>query len=111
MSGQLSVETYCCGLSDVYTFGPTFRAENSHTSRHLAEFWMIEPEIAFGDIYDDMKLAEGLIKYCLSYILRYNYEDLKFFDEFVEKGLIARLENVVNEDFKVITYTEAVDLL
>lgn len=72
---------------------------------------MIEPEIAFGDIFDDMKLAEGLIKYCLSYILRYNYEDLKFFDELVEKGLIARLENVVNEDFKVITYTEAVELL
>ena len=111
VSGQLNVETYCCAMSDVYTFGPAFRAENSHTSRHLAEFWMIEPEIAFGDIYDDMRLAEGLIKYALSYLLRYNKEDLEFFDQFVEKGLIKRLENVVEEDFKVITYTEAVELL
>ena len=111
MSGQLNVETYSCALGDVYTFGPTFRAENSHTSRHLAEFWMIEPEISFADIFDLMKLAEGYIKYCLKYVLEYHREDLQFFDEKIEKGLIERLKQVVKNEFKVLTYTEAIEIL
>merc|ERR1719510_172295 len=81
VSGQLSVENYCCALSSVYTFGPTFRAENSHTSRHLAEFWMIEPELAYANIMDDMDCAEDYLKYCVQYALDHNREDLQFFDE------------------------------
>merc|ERR1719352_2108090 len=89
-SGQLQAEIYACALSSVYTFGPTFRAENSHTSRHLAEFWMIEPEIAFADIYDDMDCAEDYLKYCVQYVMDHNRADLEFFDERIEKGLIKR---------------------
>lgn len=114
VSGQLNVETHCCALSDVYTFGPTFRAENSHTSRHLAEFWMIEPEIAFADIGDDMALAEDYVRYCASYALRNCAEDISYFENEYpagEKGLKARLQNVVDSDFARITYTEAIDLL
>ena len=111
VSGQLAVENYACALSDVYTFGPTFRAENSHTTRHLAEFWMIEPEMCFADIYDDMELGENYLKYCLKYALENNLDDLEFFDSFVEKGLIERLKNVVNNDFVKITYTECIEIL
>jgi asparaginyl-tRNA synthetase len=114
VSGQLNVETHCCALSDVYTFGPTFRAENSHTSRHLAEFWMIEPEIAFADIGDDMALAEDYVRYCTSYALKHCADDISYFENDYpagEKGLKARLENVVNSDFARITYTDAVELL
>mmetsp|Transcript_81012 Transcript_81012/g.177875 ORF Transcript_81012/g.177875 Transcript_81012/m.177875 type:complete len:672 (-) Transcript_81012:138-2153(-) len=111
VSGQLSVENYCCALSNVYTFGPTFRAENSHTSRHLAEFWMIEPELAFADIMDDMDCAEDYLKYCVKYAMTHNRADLEFFDRQVEKGLIARLENLLAEPFKRLTYTEAIDVL
>lgn len=91
VSGQLNVETVCVGMSDVYTFGPTFRAENSHTSRHLCEFWMIEPELAFATIYDDMDCAEDYLKFCLKYVLLNNKDDLEFFDQRIEKGLIKRL--------------------
>ena len=104
VSGQLNVETHCCALSDVYTFGPTFRAENSHTSRHLAEFWMIEPEIAFAELSDDMNLAEDYIKYCVNYALKCCSEDLEFFQNGypqAEEGLIDRLKNVVEAPFKV----------
>src|SRR5881392_1677808 len=92
VSGQLNVETYCMAMSKVYTFGPTFRAENSNTSRHLAEFWMIEPEIAFADLSDDATLAEGLLKFTLATLLKERQEDLAFFDERVEKGLVAKLQ-------------------
>ena len=91
VSGQLSVENYCCAMTDVYTFGPTFRAENSNTTRHLAEFWMIEPELAFATLEDNMHCAENYLKYCLKYVLLNNRADLEFFDEKVEKGLIERL--------------------
>ena len=91
VSGQLNVETYCVGLSDCYTFGPTFRAENSNTSRHLCEFWMIEPEIAFATLDDDMDCAEDYLKYCLKFVMKNNADDLEFFDLRVEKGLRARL--------------------
>ena len=111
VSGQLNVETYAVGLSDVYTFGPTFRAENSHTSRHLCEFWMIEPELAFATIEDDMDCAEDYLKFCLKYVLKNNMDDLKFFDERVEKGLIERLHKVVDTPFKRVPYTEAVEIL
>ena len=111
VSGQLNVETYSVGLSDVYTFGPTFRAENSHTSRHLCEFWMIEPELAFATIDDDMDCAEDYLKFCLKYVLKNNMDDLKFFDERVEKGLIERLNKVINTPFKRVPYTEAVEIL
>ena len=106
VSGQLNVETHCCALSDVYTFGPTFRAENSHTTRHLAEFWMIEPEIAFATLEDDMNLAEDYLKYCVQYALENCADDLEFFDEvcpFGEKGLRTRLRCVLAEPFKVRT--------
>eukprot|EP00927_Polykrikos_kofoidii_P066374 TRINITY_DN6198_c0_g2_i1.p1 TRINITY_DN6198_c0_g2~~TRINITY_DN6198_c0_g2_i1.p1 ORF type:complete len:683 (+),score=132.60 TRINITY_DN6198_c0_g2_i1:62-2110(+) len=111
VSGQLSVENYCCALSNVYTFGPTFRAENSNTSRHLAEFWMIEPELAFADINDDMACAEDYLKHCVRHVYENNREDLDFFDKQVEKGLITRLENLLAEPFARVTYTEAVDIL
>jgi asparaginyl-tRNA synthetase len=114
VSGQLNVETHACALSDVYTFGPTFRAENSHTSRHLAEFWMIEPEICFADLEDDMALAEDFVKYCTTYALDHCADDLEYFEEqcpIGEKGLRARLRNVVESDFARISYTEAIDLL
>ena len=111
VSGQLNGEAYACALSKVYTFGPTFRAENSNTSRHLAEFWMIEPEIAFATLSDIMNLAERYIKYTIQYALEKCPEDLAFFNEFIEPGLLMRLENVLASPFATITYTEAVALL
>src|SRR6266540_4170574 len=99
VSGQLNVETYCMALSKVYTFGPTFRAETSNTSRHLAEFWMIEPEIAFADLSDNASLAEQLLKYVFKNLLEERQEDLAFFDERIEKGLIAKLEGIVGPEF------------
>jgi len=111
VSGQLNGEAFALGLSDIYTFGPTFRAENSNTSRHVAEFWMIEPEMAWADLDDDADLAEAFVKYLLKTALDRCGEDLAFFDDRVEKGLIARLEQVATADFARITYTEAVALL
>ncbi|MEQ8317080.1 MAG: asparagine--tRNA ligase [Phycisphaerales bacterium] len=111
VSGQLNVETYCCALSRVYTFGPTFRAENSNTSRHLAEFWMIEPEIAFADLTDNAKLAEGLLKYVFDDLLTHCADDAAFFDERIEKGLIDRLKHVIASPFRTLPYTEAVEIL
>ncbi len=111
VSGQLEGETYACALSDIYTFGPTFRAENSNTARHLAEFWMIEPELAFADLNDDMECAESYLQYCLKYVLNNCQEDLKFFESFISKGVIAKLEHVANTPFQKLTYTEAIELL
>lgn len=111
VSGQLEGETYACALSDIYTFGPTFRAENSNTARHLAEFWMIEPEMAFAQLSDDMECAESYLKHCLRYLLETCPEDMKFFDNFISKGVIAKLENVINSPFQQLTYTEAIELL
>lgn len=111
VSGQLNGETFATALSDIYTFGPTFRAENSNTSRHLAEFWMIEPEMAFADLNDNMDTAEAYLKFTLRHLLDEHQEDLKFFDDFVEKGLVNRLENVVSHDFVRLSYTDAIDIL
>jgi len=111
VSGQLQVEAFACSMGDVYTFGPTFRAENSHTSRHLAEFWMIEPEIAFATLEDDMALAEDYLKFCTQWVLDHCDEDLVFFESQFEKGLRDRLRNVVQEPFKKLTYTDAITLL
>ena len=111
VSGQLDVETYAFAFKNVYTFGPTFRAENSNTTRHAAEFWMIEPEIAFADLKDDMILAESMLKYVIRYVLENAPEEMAFFNQFVDKGLIERLEHVVSSDFGHVTYTEAVELL
>lgn len=111
VSGQLNAETLACALSDVYTFGPTFRAENSNTSRHLAEFWMIEPEMAFADLKADMECAESYLKYVIKYVLEHCSEDLEFFDNFVEKGLIERLKHVAETPFAHLTYTQAIDIL
>jgi asparaginyl-tRNA synthetase len=111
VSGQLNGETMACALSDIYTFGPTFRAENSNTSRHLAEFWMIEPEMAFADLQDDMACAENYLKFVIRHILENCSEDLEFFNTFIEKGLIDRLKNVADSPFAHLTYTEAVDIL
>ncbi|MBD5552170.1 MAG: asparagine--tRNA ligase [Lachnospiraceae bacterium] len=111
VSGQLNVETYAFAFKNVYTFGPTFRAENSNTTRHAAEFWMIEPEIAFADLKDDMILAESMIKYIIRYVLENAPEEMKFFNSFVDKGLIERLEHVANSDFAHVTYTEAIEIL
>jgi asparaginyl-tRNA synthetase len=111
VSGQLEGEMIACALSDIYTFGPTFRAENSHTSRHLAEFWMIEPEMAFADLKDNMDCAESYLKFCLSYALENCCEDLEFFDKFIEQGLLERLNHVVTTPFARLTYTEAVEIL
>ena len=111
VSGQLEVETYACALTDVYTFGPTFRAENSNTARHLAEFWMIEPELAFATLKDNMECAEKYLKYIFGYILEHCSEDMKFFDDFISKGVIKKLEHVVTSPFQVLTYTEAIELL
>ena len=109
MSGQLEGETFACALSNIYTFGPTFRAENSNTSRHAAEFWMVEPEMAFCDLAGDMDCAEAMIKYLVTEALA--DPDLPIFEKFIDKGLRARLENVVNKPFQRITYTDAVKLL
>jgi asparaginyl-tRNA synthetase len=111
VSGQLNAEAYALAFRNVYTFGPTFRAENSNTTRHAAEFWMIEPEMAFADLSDDMNLAEDMIKYIISYVMENAPEELEFFNQFVDKGLLERLNNVVNSDFARVTYTEAVELL
>ncbi len=111
VSGQLNGEIYACALSDIYTFGPTFRAENSHTSRHLAEFWMIEPEMAFADIHDDMELAENYLKAIFKAVLDTNAEDMELFDRFVCKGAIERLQKIIDSDFLRITYTEAIEIL
>ena len=108
VSGQLNGETYAMAFKNIYTFGPTFRAENSNTTRHAAEFWMIEPEIAFADLTDDMMLAESMLKYVISYVLEHAPEEMAFFNQFVDKGLIERLEHVVNSDFGRITYTDAI---
>jgi asparaginyl-tRNA synthetase len=111
VSGQLNVETYCCALSRVYTFGPTFRAENSNTSRHLAEFWMIEPEIAFADLSDNADLAEEMLKYLFDDLLTRRADDMAFFDLRIEKGLIDRLKHIIESPFRRITYTEAIEVL
>src|SRR5690349_3894690 len=111
VSGQLNVETYCMALSKVYTFGPTFRAENSNTSRHLAEFWMIEPEIAFADLGDDATLAERLLKFVLKEVLEERPDDMAFFEERIEKGVIAKLQSIVDKPFVRMPYTEAIDVL
>ena len=111
VSGQLNVETYAFAFKNVYTFGPTFRAENSNTTRHAAEFWMIEPEMAFADLKDDMILAESMLKYVIRYVLENAPEEMNFFNQFVDKGLIERLNHVVNSDFGHVTYTEAIDIL
>jgi asparaginyl-tRNA synthetase len=111
VSGQLNIEAYCLALSKVYTFGPTFRAENSNTSRHLAEFWMVEPEIAFADLSDDATLAEALLKYIFAALLNERQEDLAFFDERVEKGLLAKLSGIVSSDFVRMDYGEAITVL
>ncbi len=111
VSGQLNGETYAMAFKNIYTFGPTFRAENSNTTRHAAEFWMIEPEIAFADLEDDMMLAESMLKYIISYVLEHAPEEMAFLNQFVDKGLIERLEHVKNSDFARVSYTEAVKLL
>ncbi len=111
VSGQLDVETFAQAFGKVYTFGPTFRAENSNTSRHAAEFWMIEPEIAFADLEDDMILAESMLKYVISYVLEQAPEEMEFFNSFVDKGLLERLNNVVSSEFARVTYTEAIRIL
>ncbi|MCR5233073.1 MAG: asparagine--tRNA ligase [Lachnospiraceae bacterium] len=111
VSGQLNGETYAMAFKNIYTFGPTFRAENSNTTRHAAEFWMIEPEMAFADLKDDMILAESMIKYIIRYVMENAPEEMKFFNQFVDKGLIERLEHVVNSDFGHVTYTDAIKIL
>jgi len=111
VSGQLEAECYALAFRNVYTFGPTFRAENSNTARHAAEFWMVEPEIAFADLEDDMELAEDMLKYIIKYVLENAPEEMEFFNSFIEKGLIDKLNNIVNSDFGSITYTEAVEIL
>ena len=111
VSGQLNGETYAMAFKNIYTFGPTFRAENSNTTRHAAEFWMIEPEMAFADLKDDMVLAEGMIKYIIRYVMENAPEEMAFFNQFVDKGLIDRLEHVVNSDFGHVTYTDAIKIL
>ncbi|MEZ7911006.1 MAG: asparagine--tRNA ligase [Propionivibrio sp.] len=111
VSGQLNVETYCMAMSKVYTFGPTFRAENSNTSRHLAEFWMIEPEIAFADLADDAALAEAMLKYVFKAVLDERADDMAFFEERIEKGVIAKLQGMVEREFVRMDYTDAIDIL
>ena len=111
VSGQLNAETYAMAFRNVYTFGPTFRAENSNTTRHAAEFWMIEPEMAFADLDDNMAVAEGMLKYVIRYVLENAPSEMNFFNQFVDKGLLDRLNNVLNSEFGHVTYTEAVKLL
>ena len=111
VSGQLSAETFAMAFRNIYTFGPTFRAENSNTTRHAAEFWMVEPEIAFADLEDNMNLAEGMLKYIIRFVMEHAPEEMNFFNQFVDKGLLDRLNNVLNSEFGRITYTEAVKLL
>jgi asparaginyl-tRNA synthetase len=111
VSGQLNGETFCAAFRNIYTFGPTFRAENSNTSRHAAEFWMIEPEIAFADLSADMELGEAMIKYIIRYVMEQCPEEMDFFNQFIEKGLFDKLNNVLNNEFARVTYTEAIDIL
>ena len=111
VSGQLNGETFAMAFKNIYTFGPTFRAENSNTTRHAAEFWMIEPEIAFADLGDDMRLAEDMIKYIIAYVLEHAPEEMAFFNQFVDKGLLERLNHVLNSEFGHVTYTEAIEIL
>ena len=111
VSGQLEAEIFALAFKNVYTFGPTFRAENSNTARHASEFWMIEPEMAFADLTDDMNVAEAMIKYIINYVLENAPEEMEFFNKFMDKGLIERLQNIVNSDFERVTYTEAVEIL
>ena len=111
VSGQLNGETYAQAFKNIYTFGPTFRAENSNTTRHAAEFWMIEPEIAFADLKDDMLLAESMLKYIIRYVMENAPEEMQFFNQFIDPGLIDRLNNVLENDFGHVTYTEAIEIL
>ena len=111
VSGQLNGETFAQAFRNIYTFGPTFRAENSNTTRHAAEFWMIEPECAFADLQDNMDLAEAMLKYVINYVLEHAPEEMKFFNSFVDKGLIERLQHVANSEFGHVTYTEAIEIL
>ena len=111
VSGQLNGETFAMAFQNIYTFGPTFRAENSNTTRHAAEFWMIEPEIAFADLEDDMLLAESMLKYIIAFVLEAAPEEMNFFNSFIDKGLIDRLNHVLNSDFAHVTYTEAIEIL
>ena len=111
VSGQLNGEAYACALSKIYTFGPTFRAENSNTTRHLAEFWMVEPEVAFMDIFGNADLAEDMLKYVINRVLINNADDMKFFAEFINKDVITRLDDIVNTNFERITYTDAIEAL
>lgn len=111
VSGQLNGETYAMAFKNIYTFGPTFRAENSNTTRHAAEFWMIEPEIAFADLKEDMILAESMLKYIIRYVLENAPEEMQFFNQFVDKGLLERLNHVADSEFAHVTYTEAVEIL
>ena len=111
VSGQLDVETFASAFGNVYTFGPTFRAEDSNTTRHAAEFWMIEPEMAFADLDDDMCVAEDMLKYVIDYVLEHAQDEMQFFNQFVDKGLLERLSHVANSDFGRVTYTEAVGIL
>lgn len=111
VSGQLEAESFALAFKNVYTFGPTFRAENSNTARHASEFWMIEPEMAFAELKDNMDVAEAMIKYIINYVMENAPEEMEFFNKFIDKGLIERLNNIVNSDFERITYTEAVEIL
>ena len=111
VSGQLNAECFALAFRNVYTFGPTFRAENSNTARHAAEFWMVEPEIAFADLQDDMQLAEDMLKYVMQYVIDECPEEMEFFNKFIDKGLLDRLNHVINSDFGRVTYTEAVEIL
>lgn len=111
VSGQLHVEPFALAFKNVYTFGPTFRAEKSNTPRHAAEFWMVEPEIAFADLNDDMDLIEGCVRFCLKYVLKECPDEMKFFNNVIDKGLFERLDNILNSKFKRMTYTEAIALL
>lgn len=111
VSGQLNAEAYALAFKNVYTFGPTFRAENSNTARHAAEFWMIEPEIAFADLKDNMELAEDMIKYIISFVIENAPEEMEFFNKFIDKGLLDRLNNVISSEFGKVTYTEAIEIL
>ncbi|KPU43801.1 asparagine--tRNA ligase [Oxobacter pfennigii] len=111
VSGQLSAETYALAFRNVYTFGPTFRAEKSYTARHAAEFWMIEPELAFADLEDNMEIAEDMVKFIINYVRENAPEEMEFFNKFIDNGLSERLDNVVNSDFGRVTYTEAIDIL
>jgi len=111
VSGQLNGETYACAFRNIYTFGPTFRAENSNTTRHAAEFWMIEPEIAFADLKEDCDIAEAMLKFVINYVLEHAKDEMEFFNQFIDKGLLDRLHNVVDNEFGRITYTDAIKIL